>query len=247
MEIKKYPRKQLESFSKIFFQIGLVLTLFIIYTFIEHKSYEKIYGELETVVLVQEMSEEIPIVKKIKIKPTQKKAPPPPSIEKLEVVKNDAELPETIIESTETDENEAITNATVTTDDIIEIEEGEEIIEDVPFMLIQNVPVYPGCKGNNTKLKKCFTKKVSKHFSKKFNADLGNELGLTSGRKSIYVVFTINKDGNITNVKARGPHPMLEKEVVKVTKSLPKMTPGKHAGVAVGVSYSIPITFEVVM
>lgn len=247
MEIKKHPHKQLDNFSKIFFQIGLVLTLFIVHIFIEHKTYEKTYNKLETVVLAQEMSVEIPIVQKIKIKPTQKIAPPPPTVEKVEIVKNDVEVPETIIESTETDENEAITDAIVTTDEIVEIEEGEEIVEDVPFMLIQNVPVYPGCKGNNEKLKNCFKKKVSKHFAKKFNANLGSELGLSSGRKSIYVVFTIDKKGDITNVMARAPHPKLEKEVVKVTKLLPKMTPGKQAGISVGVTYSIPVTFEVVM
>ncbi len=247
MEIKKNPRHQLENFSKIFFQIGIVLTLFIIYTFIEHKTYEKTYGELETVVMVAEMTEDVPIVKVIKIKPTQVKTPPPPSIEKIEVVKDDVEIPETIIESTETDENEAITDADVTTDDIVEIAEQETVVEDVPFMMIQNVPVYPGCKGNNEQLKKCFTKKITRHFGRNFNAELGSELGLSSGRKSIYVVFTIDKAGNITNVRARGPHPILEKEVVQVTKSLPKMTPGKQHGVPVGVTYSIPVTFEVVM
>lgn len=46
MEIKKNPKQQLEKFSKIFFELGLVLTLFIIYTLIEHKTYEKI--EVET-------------------------------------------------------------------------------------------------------------------------------------------------------------------------------------------------------
>lgn len=247
MDIKKHPRKKLENFSKIFFQIGIVLTLFIIYTFIEHKTYEKNYGELEQVVLVQEMTVDIPIVKVIKIKPTQQKTPPPPTVEKLEIVKDDVEVPETIIESTETDESEAVTDAEVTTDDIVEIAEEETIVEDVPFMIIQNAPVYPGCKGNKEQLKKCFTKKVTKHFGKNFNANLGSELGLSSGRKSIYVIFTVDKNGDITNVKARGPHPKLEKEVVKVTKSLPKMKPGMQYGIPVGVAYSIPVTFEVIL
>lgn len=247
MEIKKNPRKRLENFSKIFFQIGLALTLFIIYASMEYKTYEKTYGKLETVVLAQELTEEIPIVKKIQIKTTQKKAPPPATVEKLEIVKDDVELPETIIESTETDENEAVTNAEVTNDEIVEIAEEETIIEDVPFMMIQNVPVYPGCRGNNEKLKKCFAKKVSNHFSKKFNPNLGNELGLTAGKKSIYVVFTVDKNGEITNIKARGPHPILEKEVVQITQSLPKMKPGKQHGVPVGVAYGIPVTFKVVM
>lgn len=247
MEIKKNPKARLENFSRIFFHIGLVLTLYITYIFIEHKTYEKEYGELEQVVLVQEMTEEIPVVKVVKIKLTQKKAPPPPTIEKLEIVKDDVETPETIIESTETDENEAVTNAEVTTEEIVEIAEEETIVEDVPFMMIQNGPVYPGCKGNKEQLKKCFTKKVTKYFGDNFDTSLASDLGLSSGKKSLYVIFTIDKKGNITKVKARGPHPVLEQEVVKVTKSLPKMIPGKQGGISVGVTYSIPVTFQVIL
>jgi periplasmic protein TonB len=247
MEIKKHPRKELDNYSKIFFQIGIVLTLFIVYSFMEYKTYEKTYGELETVVLIEEMSTEIPIVKVIKIKPTQKRLPPPPSVENIEVVKNDVEVPESIIESTETDENEAITDAVVTTDDIVEIAEEETIVEDVPFMMIQDVPVYPGCKGNNEQLKKCFNKKVATYFGRNFDAGLASELGLSAGKKNLYVVFTISNKGDITNIRARGPHPALEKEVIKITQSLPRMTPGKQRGIPVGVSYSIPVTFEIVM
>ena len=50
---------------------------------------------------------------------------------------------------------------------IEEVEEAEEIIEDVPFTIIENVPVFPGCKGNNDKLRACFSKKVQRHYSKK--------------------------------------------------------------------------------
>lgn len=247
MDIKKDPRKQLDNFSKIFFQIGIVLTLTVIHLLIEYKTYEKDYGELATVEMAQEFSEEIPIVKMIKIKPTQKKAPPPPSIEKIEIVEDKVELPETIIESTETDENEAITDAVVTTDDITEIAEEEVVVEDVPFMMIQNAPVYPGCKGNNAQLKKCFSKKVQEHFSEKFDVNLAKRLGLSEGKKRIYVVFRIDQKGNVGQIQSRGPHPVLEKEVVKIIGRLPQMKPGKQRGIAVPVSYSIPISFQVIL
>ena len=41
------------------------------------------------------------------------------------------------------------------------------------------------------------------------------------------------------------PHPVLEREVAQIIGSLPKMKPGRQRGKPVGVSYSIPITFEV--
>ena len=121
----------------------------------------------------------------------------------------------------------------------------EEVVEDIPFILIENVPVYPGCKGNNKDLKDCFTKKVTEFFGKRFDINLASELGLEPGKKKLFVIFTINKLGNIVNVRARGPHPRLEKEVVEIINALPTMTPGKQRGTPVGVSYSIPITFEV--
>ena len=244
MEFKKNPKLQLENYSKIFLQIGLALTLFIIYTILEHKTYENnSIMSLGQANMVDEMQEDIPIIEMKDIKPPQKNTPPP-VVEQIKVVEDEKQIEETIIESTETDETVSVI---VNTEDIVEIEEVEEVIEDIPFILIENVPVYPGCKGNNTELKKCFTKNVTEFFGKKFNVDLGNELGLSEGKKRLYVVFRIDKTGKVTNVRARGPHPRLEKEVVEIISSLPKMKPGKQRNIPVSVSYSIPITFEVRM
>ena len=144
------------------------------------------------------------------------------------------------------DDDEDDETATVDVEeDIEEVEEAEEFIEDIPFILIEDVPVFPGCKGNNKELKACFTKKVTGHFGRQFNLDLATELGLLPGKKRLFVVFTISKTGKVINVRSRGPHPVLEKEVAKVIGSLPQMKPGKQRGNPVGVSYSIPITFEV--
>jgi len=177
MEIKKNPKSNLENFSKIFMQIGLVLALFVTYAAIEQKTYDKEYGDLGVVNMNAELEEEIPITERVE--PEKPKTPPPPTPEKIEVVEDEKEIEETVIESTETDETEA-----VVVEEIEEIEEVEEVVEDVSFMIIENVPVFPGCKGNNDQLKACFSKKVQKHFSRKFDADLPNELGLSAGKKS---------------------------------------------------------------
>lgn len=238
MEIKKNPKSNLENFSKIFMQIGLVLALFITYAAIEQKTYDKVYGDLGVVNMNAEMEEEIPITERIE--PEKPKTPPPPTPEKIEVVEDEKEIEETVIESTETDETEA-----VVVEEIEEIEEVEEVVEDVSFMIIENVPVFPGCKGNNNALKACFSKMVQKHFSRKFDADLPNELGLSPGRKKVFIGFKIDKEGNIVNIQARAPHPKIKSEVVSVMKKLPKMKPGRQRGKAVGVKYSIPFTLIV--
>jgi periplasmic protein TonB len=235
MEIKKNPKSNLENYSKIFMQIGLVLALFITYAAIEKKTYDRNIGDLGSANMTAEMEEETVITERIE--PVKPKTPPPPAPEKIEIVEDEKEVEETVIESTETDETEAV--------EIIEVEEVEEVIEDVSFMIIEDVPVFPGCKGNKEELKKCFSKKVQKHFSRKFDADLPNELGLSAGRKRVFIGFKIDKNGNIVNVQARAPHPKIKSEVVKVMKQLPKMKPGRQRGKPVGVKYSIPFTLIV--
>jgi len=88
------------------------------------------------------------------------------------------------------------------------------------------------------------SKKISKFVQKKFNTELASDLGL-SGRQKISVIFKIDKNGNITGVRSRAPHPRLEKEAARVINSLPKMKPGKQRGKAVIVPYSLPIIFQV--
>lgn len=219
-------------------QIGLVLALFVTYAAIEQKTYEKTYGDLGVVSMNAEMEEEIPITERVE--PVKPKTPPPPTPEKIEIVEDEKEIEETIIESTETDETEA-----VVVEEIVEIAEAEEVIEDVSFMIIEDVPVFPGCKGNKEELKACFSKMVQKHFSRKFDADLPNELGLSPGRKRVFIGFKIDKTGKIVNVQARAPHPKIKSEVISVMNQLPTMTPGRQRGKAVGVKYSIPFTLIV--
>ena len=235
MKRKKNPKSNLENYSKIFMQIGLVLALFITYAAIEKKTYDRNIGVLGPANMTAEMEEETVITERIE--PVKPKTPPPPAPEKIEIVEDEKEVEETIIESTETDETEAV--------EIVEVEEVEEVIEDVSFMIIEDVPVFPGCKGNKDQLKKCFSKKVQKHFSRKFDADLPNELGLSAGRKRVFIGFKIDKTGNIVNVNARAPHPKIKSEVIKVMKQLPRMKPGKQRGKPVGVKYSIPFTLIV--
>lgn len=238
MQIKKNPKSNLENFSKIFMQIGLVLALFVTYAAIEQKTYDKTYGDLAVVSMDAEMEEEVPITERIE--PVKPKTPPPPTPEKIEVVEDEKEIEETVIESTETDETEA-----VEVEEIVEVEEAEEVVEDVSFMIIEDVPVFPGCKGNKAELKACFSKMVQKHFSRKFDAELPNELGLSPGKKRVFIGFKIDKQGNIVNIQARGPHPKIESEVISVMNKLPKMTPGRQRGKPVGVKYSIPFSLIV--
>jgi len=238
MQTKKNPNANLENYSKLFMQLGLVLALLVVYLAIEKKTYDRVIDDLGPVVL--NMEDEEQTVEIEQVKPPEPKTPPPPTPDKIEVVEDEKEVEETVIESTETDEDEA-----VEVEEIIEVEEEEEVLEDVPFAIIEDVPIFPGCKGNKAKLRACLQEKITKHVNRKFNSDLASDLGLTPGIKRIFVMFKIDKNGNITNVMARAPHKRLQAEAIRVIKLLPKMTPGKQRGRPVGVKYSLPIAFKV--
>ncbi len=237
MEIKKNPKSNLENYSKLFIQLGLVLSLFVTYVAMENKTYDRAIGAFGDANMKNLMEEEIPITERPEV---EKKAPPPPAPEKIEIVKDDKKVEETIIKTTETDETEA-----VKVDDIIEVDEGDTIIEDVAFAIIEEVPIFPGCTGTRQEKSDCLNEKIQKHVSRKFNGDLAGELGLSPGKKKIWVVFRIDPKGNVTDIQARAPHPRLSDEAIRVTKTLPRMTPGKQRGVPVGMKYTLPISFNV--
>lgn len=238
MQIKKNPKANLENYTRLFMQLGLVLALLVVYLAIEKKTYDRVIADLGPVVL--NMDDEEQTIEIEQVKPPEPKTPPPPTPDKIEVVEDEVEVEETVIESTETDEDEAIE-----VEEIIEVEEEEEVMEDVPFAIIEDVPVYPGCKGNKAKLRACLQEKITKHVNRKFNSELASDLGLSPGIKRIFVMFKIDKKGNIVDVMARAPHKRLQEEAIRVVKLLPKMTPGKQRGRPVGVKYSLPIAFKV--
>ena len=236
MESKKNPKADVSKNASLYFAVGLALMLFLSYSALNHKTYDKSLIDIGKLDLDAELDEEIPLIDQLT--PPPPPPPPPAAPEVIEIVEDEEEIEETVIESTETDQDEEI--------EVEEIE-VEEIYEDVevPFSVIENVPEYPGCeKGNNTEKRKCMSAKIAKFVQRKFNTDLAGDLGL-SGRQRISVIFKIDKKGNVTGVRSRAPHPRLEKEAARVINMLPKMKPGRQRGKAVVVPYSLPITFQV--
>jgi protein TonB len=235
MESKKNPKADVSRNGSIYFAVGLALMLFLTYSTLNWKTYDKSDIDIGKLNLDNELEEEIPIIEQVIPPPPP---PPPAAPEVIEVVEDEEEVEETVIESTETDQDEEI--------EVEEIE-VEEFVEDVevPFAVIENVPEYPGCeRGSNAEKRKCMSDKIAKFVQRKFNTDLAGDLGL-SGRQRISVIFKIDKNGNVVGVRSRAPHPRLEKEAARVINMLPKMKPGRQRGKPVIVPYSLPITFQV--
>jgi len=241
MEIKKNEKVKLENYSKIFIQLGLVLSLLIVYFSLEYRVYERNIDDLIGIMDQEVIEDIIPITERIElVKPPP---PPPPAPEIIEIVEDIADIEETVLESTETDESEAV--EVVDISDIEEVVEEEEIIEEVPFAVIEEAPIYPGCTGSKAARKKCLQQKIREHVNKRYNVGLAEELGLEPGKKKVYVLFKIDYKGNVVEVRARGPHKRLEREAIRVVQLLPKMIPAKQRGKSVNIKYTLPITLEV--
>ena len=120
--------------------------------------------------------------------------------------------------------------------------------DEVPFAVIDEVPVYKGCSESleNKSQRKCMTEGVSNHVIRNFNIKIAKNLGLPSGAVRINVIFKVGKDGNIFGIRARAPKPELEEEAIRVIKLIPKLTkPGYQRGKPVTVPYSLPIIFHI--
>ena len=232
MEPKKNPKADLTKNSSLYFVLGLAAVMLLTYVAFEWKTYEKI-NEYDTSMNVDDLlDEEVPMTEQIKTPPP---LPPPQAPEVIEIVEDEEEVEETVIESTETSQDEEI----IEVDDVIVDEMDEDL--DVPFSVIEDVPVFPGCEKESDK-RACFNKMIQKHISKNFRyPEIAQEMGV-QGR--VNVMFVIQKDGSIGNVRMRGPDKNLEKEAARIIDKLPKMTPGKQRGRAVRVPFSIPITFK---
>tara|TARA_B100001093_G_scaffold305440_1_gene291368 strand:+ start:77293 stop:77946 length:654 start_codon:yes stop_codon:yes gene_type:complete len=214
MEIKKNPKVDLEKKRSLYLQIGFIITLLLVYVAFEYKNYDKSNYNLGDLNLDDLEEEIIPITKQEQKPPP----PPPPPPEIIEIVEDEVEIEEELeIEDTESDE-----------DEIIEIEEEDD---DEFFMVVENMPEFP---GGDLGLMKYIQKNVK-------YPPIAKEYNITG---KVYVQFIVDKSGTVTNVKVvRGVDKNLDAEAVRVVKSLPKYKPGKQRGKPVRVMFTIPINF----
>jgi protein TonB len=236
MELKKNPNADPKRNSWLYFQLGLAAVVLLSYIAIESKTYEKEIATIQTKIDDTFLDEEVPITQQLNQPPPP--PPPPPAPEVIQIVEDKAVIEEVVIESTETNQDQKIVKA-----EKIVFQEAEEVDVDVPFAIIEDVPVFPGCENvAKDKRKECLQEQIQKHIRKNFNYP---EAAMDAGiQGKVFVSFVIGKDGNVTIANLRGPDKSLEKEAERIMSKLPKMTPGKQRGKPVRMTMSIPITFK---
>lgn len=117
----------------------------------------------------------------------------------------------------------------------------------IPDGVTEHMPVFPSCEKalTNSIKKKCANQVVAKFIISNFNKNMISKLGLSPGKKQIFVIFKIDKTGQVKDVKAKAPHPKLEAEAIRIIKMLPKVKPGTQKKIPVTMPFSIPIIFNV--
>ncbi|WP_136466168.1 energy transducer TonB [Flagellimonas onchidii] len=232
MELKKNPKSELKKNSPLYFLIGLTTILLLSYLALEWKiQYKTPDWNIAYVEIQDELIEEVPPI-------TFQLPPPPPSVipiieEEIPIMGCNLPIP--------IDTTGIITCSALNIDNIVFEKEEEEGLIVCPWVFVEEVPIFPSCEDAEDK-RACFQEMMQKHIRKNFRYPvMAQEMGL-QGRVS--VMFTIQKDGSIDEVRMRGPHETLEKEAARIIDKLPKMTPGKQRGKAVKVPFSIPITFK---
>lgn len=243
--LKKLPTKQLEKFSNIFTQLGLVVVLFIVYLTLEHKTEQKQFANEESdppEIFVFQADDIIEFRREPK---KELKIPAPIVV--------DVFIPDEPIKQGDNDDEETVIVlptakvAQINPDDIIVVEDPiDPPIETVPFINIEFAPVFKGCEGlSKEENKVCFDKKMKQFVQRNFDIELASELGLQSGKYKIQTQFIIDNQGNVVDIKIRAPHDKLKSETQQLIEKLPKFTPGKQREKPVKVKYTMPISFQV--
>jgi len=119
-------------------------------------------------------------------------------------------------------------------------------IEKVPFHLVEQIPLFKDCKRKPIlQQSKCFEKEMVQHIVRNF--DYPKEAISKKIEGKVLVQFTIDKEGNVFDIKEKGPEnsEILEEEANRLISTLPKFIPGTHKGKTVNVKYALPIIFKV--
>lgn len=221
MEIKKNPEVSLEKKRSLFLIAGYVVALAVVLTAFEWKTFDRSLSDLGKLVL-DDLEEEIIPITEQEIKPPPPPPPPPPA-PIIEIVEDDVEIEDEVeIMDVEADQETVIEEV-----EIVEEESNEPDF----FTIVEDMPAFPG--GDAALLK--YIAETTEF------PPIAKENGITG---VVYISYIVDRDGSVKDVKVvRSADPFLDKEAVRVVKTLKGYKPGKQRGKPVPVQFTIPIRF----
>lgn len=168
--------------------------------------------------------------------------PPPPPPPPADVVQQQKYTPPVVVDSIKPEDVTTLMTADqaqveVKNEEVVEIVEAvkeevqEEDPEATPFVVVEEMPMFPG--GDAELLKYISANTQYPEVAKENNIQ---------GR--VIVRFCVTSKGGVSQVSIlKGVDPELDKEAIRVVNTLPAFKPGKQGGKPVPVWYMVPITF----
>ena len=164
----------------------------------------------------------------------------PPVIKKDDEVKPEEELKSqedlnktnTAIGSLDVQGNEENGGEVLKAKELIAQPEPPKELETKIFEVVEQMPSFPGGQAA-----------LFEFLSKNIRYPVVAEENGIQGR--VIVTFVVERDGSITDVRVvKSVDPSLDKEAVRVTKSMPHWNPGMQNGGPVRVKFTLPVTFR---
>ena len=224
MDVKKSPKASLEDKKMLFVMMGLVMVLSLLYIGFEWTDKEiTVYAATDTSLLAEE---EIEVVQTAQELPPPPPPPAPEIVEILNVVEDNVEVASVEINTEDNKDKVVAISAPVTSAPI------EEEEDNVIFQVVEKMPSFP---GGDAALFKFLGDNVKYPV-------IAQENGV-QGR--VICQFVVNRDGTIVDVEVvRSVDASLDKEAIRVIKSMPKWSPGQQRGKPVRVKYTLPVNFK---
>lgn len=234
--------------SSLFFQIGLIATLLFAFWVVEQDwklSPKPIAKSEKRTVEERTDARQYSVEPEIIINSHAQHSEPLTRVQRISPVSsftpidNSLSVIETTVPSTQVDENIPMELPLV-------ISGPDKTNKKESLFGVQQVPVFPGCESlqTNEERKECFQSKIQQFISHKFDIDKFSDK-YSGQRKRVSVQFTVNKVGQITELKAVSPEKDLSEEAIRVISRLPQMTPGKNNDLPVEVVYTVPISLNI--
>ncbi len=99
------------------------------------------------------------------------------------------------------------------------------------FMMVEEMPEFPGGQ-------QALMKYMSSHLQ---YPEIAKEEGIQG---KVFLSFVVQEDGSLRDVRViRGVHPSLDREALRVAKSMPLWKPGRNMGKVCCVQYNLPVNF----
>ena len=129
--------------------------------------------------------------------------------------------------------------------ELSEVRSAEEVAKQIPFAVVEEVPMFKGCEGVDKSAQfDCFQKEMTNHIKLHFTYPKEAMENNIQGR--VQVEYLIDEIGNVEVYRVKGPENAqpLEEEARRIINLLPQFIPGKEKGKAIAVRHVVPITFR---